>query len=217
MERNNNFIVIEGLDGTGKATQSALLANALDAKLFSFPNYESKSSGLVQMYLNGEFGDDAASIDPYQVSAMFAVDRLGTFFKDMKLYFDQSQTVIADRYTTSNLLYQTAKFDSVEDKDEFIRWVYDFEYGKLNLPVPTQTILLSVPFDTFVRMMKKRNDNKHDGKDIHESDLGYLKRVYKNAQFVATRLGWDVVNCVDEEGNRLSREEIHKKILACVN
>lgn len=212
--QKNNFIVIEGLDGTGKATQSKILAERLNAALFSFPNYQSKSSGLVEMYLNGEFGENASTVDPYQASAMFAVDRLGTYLKEMKPVLDAGNVIVADRYTTSNLLYQTAKFDGALEKKAFIEWVYEFEYGKLKLPVPTQTFLLSVPFDIFVRMMSERNDNKHGGKDIHEGNINYLKNVYNNSMFVASALGWDVIECVDSDGNLLSRSEIHEKIFS---
>lgn len=210
----NTFVVIEGLDGTGKATQSKILAERLNATLFSFPNYQSKSSGLVEMYLNGEFGNNASVVDPYQASTMFAVDRLGTYLKEMKPILDTGKVVVADRYTTSNLLYQTAKFDGAFEKRAFMEWVYEFEYGRLKLPVPTQTFLLSVPFNTFVRMMKERNDNKHHGKDIHEGDVSYLEKVYNNTQFVAEALGWDVIECVDSDGNLLSRSEIHEKIFS---
>lgn len=212
--QKNNFIVIEGLDGTGKATQSKILAERLNAALFSFPNYQSKSSGLVEMYLNGEFGNNASVVDPYQASAMFAVDRLGTYLKEMKPLLDIGKVIVADRYTTSNLLYQTAKFGGALEKKEFMEWVYEFEYGKLKLPVPTQTFLLSVPFNTFVRMMKERNDNKHGGKDIHEGNISYLKNVYNNSMLVASALGWDVIECVDSDGNLLSRSEIHEKIFS---
>lgn len=210
----NNFIVIEGLDGTGKATQSKILAECLNAALFSFPNYKSKSSGLVEMYLNGEFGDNASAVDPYQASVMFAADRLGTYLKEVKPLLDAGETIVADRYTTSNLLYQTAKFDGVLEKKTFMEWVYEFEYGKLKLPVPTQTFLLSVPFKTFIRMMKERNDNKHGGKDIHEGNISYLKNVYNNSMFVASALGWNMIECVDSDGNLLSRSEIHEKIFS---
>ena len=209
----NNLIVIEGLDGTGKATQSKMLAEHLRASLFSFPNYNSKSSALVEMYLNGEFGRNAASINPYQASAMFAVDRIGTYLKEMKTILERAGKIIADRYTTSNILYQTAKFDSFEEKNDFIKWVRRFEYKDLQLPEPTQTFMLNVPFETFVDMMTLRNDNKHDGEDIHEADMDYLKKVYENAQYVAEKLHWDIIECADESGNLLSRREINRRIV----
>lgn len=209
----NNLIVIEGLDGTGKATQSKMLAEHLRVFLFSFPNYNSKSSALVEMYLNGEFGRNAASINPYQASAMFAVDRLGTYLKEMKTILERAGKIVADRYTTSNILYQTAKFDRVEEKNDFIKWVRRFEYKDLQLPEPTQTFLLNVPFEAFVDMMTLRNDNKHDGEDIHEADMDYLKKVYENAQYVAEKLHWDIIECVDESGNLLSRREINRRIV----
>ena len=209
----NNLIVIEGLDGTGKATQSKMLAEHLKASLFSFPNYNSKASALVEMYLNGEFGRNAASINPYQASAMFAVDRLGTYLKEMNTILERAWKIIADRYTTSNILYQTAKFNSVEEKNDFIKWVRRFEYKDLQLPEPTQTFMLNVPFETFVDMMTLRNDNKHEGEDIHEADMDYLKKVYENAQYIAEKLHWDIIECVDENGDLLSRREINRRIV----
>ena len=68
------LIVIEGLDGSGKGTQAAMLCEALSARglpvrKVSFPNYDSPSSAIVKMYLGGDFGADAGSVNPYTASS----------------------------------------------------------------------------------------------------------------------------------------------------
>ena len=81
------IIVIEGLDGSGKATQTDLLYKKLleqgkNVKKLTFPCYESESSALVRMYLGGELGSNPDSVNPYQASAFYAVDRVASFLKD---------------------------------------------------------------------------------------------------------------------------------------
>lgn len=61
------LIVIEGLDASGKETQTGRLFNRLQeagvqAKKVCFPDYESDSSALIKMYLAGKFGSDPAAV-----------------------------------------------------------------------------------------------------------------------------------------------------------
>ena len=136
-------IVIEGSDGSGKATQTKLLYEALVAqgkkvKMVSYPCYESDSSALVKMYLEGEFGADPAAVNPYVASAFFAVDRFASYLKEWKEFYESGEDhiVICDRYVTSNMLHQTAKLNFLEEKLAFLDWEYDFEFVKGGLPVP---------------------------------------------------------------------------------
>ena len=176
-------IVIEGSDGSGKATQTKLLYEALTAqgkkvKMVSYPCYESDSSALVKMYLEGEFGADPAAVNPYVASAFFAVDRFASYLKEWKEFYESGEDhiVICDRYVTSNMLHQTAKLNFLEEKLAFLDWEYDFEFVKGGLPVPEKVFFLDVKPEVTFRLMKDReNKITHQAKkDINESDQAFL-------------------------------------------
>ena len=78
--KKGKLIIIEGVDGCGKKTQTSLLYENLKnlgykCKKISFPNYKSKSSVPVRMYLNGELSNNADDINAYMASTFYAVDR----------------------------------------------------------------------------------------------------------------------------------------------
>ena len=92
--------------------------------MVSYPNYESESSSLVKMYLGSEFGQDPFGVNPYVTSSFFAVDRFASYLKDWKAFYEErdDRIVICDRYVTSNMLHQTAKLDTLEEKLDFLDW-----------------------------------------------------------------------------------------------
>ncbi len=212
------LIVIEGVDCSGKETQTVNLYNNLlnrgyKVKRISFPDYESESSNLVKMYLRGDFGKSAYDVNPYTASAFFAVDRFASY--KTKWGEDLKDTVIiADRYVTSNMVHQASKMDTEEEKEQFIEWLCDFEYVKLKLPKPDMVIFLDMPPEISERLNRERN-NKITGeavKDIHENDLLYLKASYDNAHFVAGNQSWRRVDCAP--GNKLRTiDDIAEEIL----
>lgn len=211
------LIVIEGLDSSGKETQSKLLleyflSRGVKAKRVEFPNYKSESSTLVKMYLRGDFGKKAGDVNPYAASSFYAVDRYATYKTEIKEFYENSGLIIADRYTTSNLIHQASKIDG--DASEFIDWLLDFEYNLLGLPKPDKVIFLNMPTNVAVKLMKSRI-NKATGeaeKDIHESDILYLENTYKTAMSLSEKLGWSTVACSDGENPR-TIEEIHKDVI----
>ena len=134
------LIVIEGLDGSGKATQAKLLFESLcqqgkDVRQVSFPDYDSDSSALVKMYLAGDFGSDPGDVNAYAASTFFAVDRYASFKKNWRAFYEAGGIVIADRYTTSNAVHQCSKLPE-EEWDGFLRWLFTFEYELLGIPAP---------------------------------------------------------------------------------
>lgn len=218
----SRLIVIEGVDSSGKATQTEMLYNRLKSEFekvdkVSFPNYESASSSIVKMYLNGDFGTDANSVNAYTASSFFALDRYASVNGDWKDIFYGDGIVIADRYVTSNMVHQASKIDISADKDAFLDWLYDFEYKKLSLPEPDLIIFLDMPVKYAVELMKNRKNkiNDSDVKDIHESDTEYLNKSYNNAVGIANKYGWNTISCVKDGKVRAIEniaEEIYNKV-----
>jgi len=201
-KRDYKIIVIEGVDSSGKATQSARLAERLKKSGRSvisveFPNYNSSSSSVVKMYLGGEFGTDPEDVSPYAASSFFAVDRFASVRGEWKDYFANDNIVIADRYTTSNMVHQASKISDLTEKSKFLDWLYDFEYNIMGLPQPDLVIFLDMPVENARQLMAERA-NKIDNsqvKDIHERNEGYLQKSYDNACFVAEKYGWKKIKC----------------------
>ncbi len=211
----SKIIVIEGLDGSGKATQTKLLAEKLTKKGYpvrqlSFPDYDSPGSAPVRMYLNGEFGSQPGDVNAYAASAFYAVDRAASFLKDWKRDYQRGALLLSDRYCTSNIIYQMAKV-SADERDSFIRWQADFEYDKLGLPRPDAVIYLDVLPEVSQRLMERRYLGDNSKKDLHESNLRYLLSCRESAVYAAERCGWHTVNCC-ENGEIRAIEEISADI-----
>lgn len=198
------LIVIEGLDGSGKKTQADMLFSRLQEmgkykiKKVEFPNYHSDSSALVKMYLNGEFGKEPGEVNPYAASAFYAVDRFASFNKEWQGFYEEGGVVIADRYTTSNMIHQGSKFKDELEKEKYLDWLWDFEFNLFALPVPDSVFFLNMPPDFSEKLMCERK-NKFTGenkKDIHEINREYLRESYLNACWVAEKYSWIKIDCV---------------------
>lgn len=214
------IIVVESnTDGAGKQTQTEEIYKYLKEKgkkvvKFSFPNYNSDSSYFVKKYLNGEFGDDAKNINAYIASTFFAIDRYLTYIKEIKKYYDEDYYILMDRYVTSNIIYQAAKMENKMQIDEFINWNKELEYNKYNLPKPDYVIFLYMDLKESEKLRKNRKA-KLEGKDIHEQNDEYLKKVSDNSLYICETEKWIKIECVKK--GRLKeileiKEEILKKI-----
>ena len=213
------LIVIEGLDGSGKSTQLDLLPKRLqehgiDCKTVSFPNYESDSSALLKMYLNGQFGDKPSDVNAYAASVFYTVDRFASFKTDWGEYYNAGGTVIAGRYTTSNAVHQTGKLPR-EDWADFLDWLYEFEYQKIGIPKPDAVIFLDMPITVSQKLMSGRYRGDESKKDIHEKDTEYLDNCRKAALFTAEYSDWQIISCAKGQNPR-SIEEISDDILSAV-
>lgn len=211
------LIVIEGLDGSGKSTQLALLPEALenkgiDCKSVSFPDYDSDSSALVKMYLAGEFGTKPGDVNAYAASIFYAADRFASFKKNWGEFYNGGGTVVAGRYTTSNAVHQTSKLPEEVWKD-FLDWLYDFEYNKIGIPKPDKVIFLDMPVEVSQKLLGNRYGGDDNKKDIHESDVAYLEKCRRAAKFTAEYSGWTVISCADGDRPR-TIEEIAEDILS---
>jgi len=211
------LIVIEGVDSSGKQTQTEMLFErlkneGLNVKTVSFPDYESDFSLPVRRYLAGDLGSDPKDVNAYAASTFYAIDRFASFKRDWGEFYNSGGVIVADRYVTSNIVHQASKVDK-DEKESFINWLSDLEYKKLGLPEPDCVIFLDMPPE-YARMLMKERMNKITGeaeKDIHERDKNHLETSYNNAVSVADYLKWQKISCV-EDSNVRKREEIAEEI-----
>jgi dTMP kinase len=208
------LIVIEGLDGSGKATQAErlyrlMLENGAPALKVSFPDYESDSSAPVRMYLAGSIGS-AGEVNAYAASSFYAVDRYISFQNGWKKNWLAGDTVIADRYTTSNAVHQMAKLPR-GDWEGYLAWLWEYEFTKLGLPEPDRVIYLDMEPEFSRRLLLERYGGDESRADIHERDFAYQQSCHKAALFAAGKLGWDIIPCV-EAGRLLPVEAMARKI-----
>ena len=211
------LLVIDGLDGSGKATQARLLAETLAAqgrqvRQISFPNYASDSSALVKMYLAGQFGDKPDDVNAYAASSFFAVDRYASYKTDWGAFYQAGGIVIADRYTTSNGAHQCSKLPP-EAWDAYLDWLFTYEYQLLGLPAPDAVIYLRVDPAVSQQLMTARYHGDESKKDIQERDLEYLERSRRAAEYCAQKLGWQTVECT-RAGTMRTVEDIGREVLA---
>ena len=197
------LFVIDGTDGSGKQTQLETLKKRLtdekiDYRTVSFPNYDSPSSSLVKMYLAGEFGTDAKAISPYIASTFYAADRYATFVTQYKDYYENGGIILADRYTTANMVHQTGKITDNKEREKFLEWLWDFEFNLYGLPVPTEVFFLKMPPEKALELIANReNKFTHDTqKDIHERDKNHIIDSYNAAIDVAKKYNWYTVKCL---------------------
>ena len=209
------LIVIEGLDGSGKATQTKLLYEKLLAagkqvRRLEYPDYENQSSSLVKMYLGGDFGNKPEDVNAYAASAFYAVDRVASYLQFWKRDYPTDTIFLCDRYATSNIIYQMAKVPETE-RDAFIAWQQDFEYDKLGLPRPDAVLYLDVEPQVSQKLMEKRYGGDNSKKDLHESNLKFLLSCRESALYAAEKCGWKKINCC-ADGRIKPIEQIEKEI-----
>lgn len=213
---SGKLITIEGLDGSGKATQSELLRRAIDgSKKVSFPNYESVSVALVKMYLAGEVGNHPSDVNAYAASSFYAVGRYATYKKEWASFYNAGGIVIADRYTTSNAIHQCSKLPR-DQWNTFLGWLAEYEYKLFGIPEPDVTSYLHVDPEVSQKLMTERYKGDESKKDIYEADIEYLKQSQETAQYCAKKLGWKVIACCSNGAMR-SIDEIHHDIMNVIS
>ena len=213
------LIVIEGLDGSGKATQARLLLESLqqrgrNVRQVSFPNYDSDSSALVKMYLAGDFGSDPGDVNAYAASTFFAVDRYASFKQDWRSFYENGGIIIADRYTTSNAVHQCSKLPEAEWED-YLNWLFHFEYELLGIPAPDRVFYLQTAPGVNQQLLDHRYHGDEQKKDIHERNADYLAHSRAAAEYCAKKLGWTTIHCVRNDAMR-GIQEIHEELLNCL-
>ena len=213
------LIVIEGLDGSGKATQAKLLSETLQAAgekvmQITFPNYNSPSSALIKMYLGGEFGEKPGDVNAYAASSFFSVDRYASYKTIWGKFYHEGGIVVSDRYTTSNAVHQCSKLPE-EEWDKYLTWLFALEYEQIGIPKPDSVVYLDVDPAVSQKLMSGRYQGDETKKDIHEKDVAYLNRSRAAAQYCAEKLCWQRVACC-KNGTMRSIDDIHNDILSIV-
>ena len=211
------LITVEAPDASGKATQTKMLLDRLTAEgyktyKFAFPNYGSDACKPVEMYLDGVLGNRPEDTNAYSASVLFAVDRFCSFRSEWKEFYDRDDYVILlNRYTTANAVHQLSKIDDQQEKEKFLSWLFDFEYGLMKIPAPDLVIYLEMPTEISMALLEKRCDDTGAAKDIHEEDKNHLTKSRNAAIFACEKLGWHRVSCA-KDGQPRTREDIHNEI-----
>ena len=209
------LISIDGLDGSGKGTQSELLCENLRAmgyraQVVSFPMYDCDSSFAVKKYLGGELGGHPSDTNAYAASTFFAVDRYISYRTVWGRLLAENDYIIFNRYVSANAVHQLSKLPRAE-WETFLDWLWDYEFDKLGLPRPDATLYLLVPPEVSLSLVDRRGEKK----DIHETDAAYMQTCYEAGKYAANRLGFRVVNCLSA-GKLRTRASIAKEILDAV-
>ena len=209
------LIVLEGIDGSGKSTQYRLLTEHLERegrafRTVKFPRYDKESSALIRAYLAGEYGADPGDVNPYAASSFYAVDRFASFRTDWGAYYQSGGLVLCDRWTTSNACHQGSKLPP-EERERFLDWLAEFEYGLLGLPAPDRVIYL----DTYLEISQRQLAARGTQADIHERDRDYLAACLEAGRFAAAHYGWTRIKSV-RGGAMRPPEEIHAEIYQSV-
>ena len=209
------FVDLEGLDGSGKTTQTELICKRLqedgiDFRQIKLPDYDSDSSILVRKYLAGDFGKNAGDVNSYAASVLYAADRFASYTEKWGADYRAGKLIFADRYTPANALYPMTKLDKAE-WDSFLEWLFDFEYEKIGIPAPDKVIFLDMPVEVSQRLMTSRYGGDETKKDVHEANVEFLNACREAALYAAEKYGWSVVNCA-ENGEPLPIEVINDEV-----
>jgi dTMP kinase len=219
LTKQGQFVVFEGSDGSGKAKQVELLSrwlrkHKIPFAVLDFPQYETSFFGaLVGRYLRGEFGE-LNHVSPYLASLTYAGDRLEVKPK-IQRWLSQGKLIIANRYVGSNLAHMSAKLPDGK-RAVFIKWLKKLEYKIHQIPREDLVIFLHVPSETGQKLVEKKEARNYIGgkkKDIHESNLSFLKESEKQFLSLAgSEPHWVTVECVNN-GQIMPPEKIHQKVV----
>lgn len=226
------FFVLEGMDGSGKATQAKLLTEALRKKGYKvqkidFPQYGKKSSALVENYLTGMYGS-SENVGPYRASIFYACDRYDLSFK-IKEWLKSGNMIVADRYVASNVGHQGGKLITKPAAwEKYITWLHHLEYEIFGIPKPDYSFILKISPNLSMQMSNKITDGdkkkrrtaylgNYKKQDIHEADKKHLANSLKSYIRIAKKYPkeYKIIEC-EENGKFLPLEVIHQKIIKLV-
>jgi len=216
------LIVIDGTDGSGKATQTERLVKRLEAEGYAvaiadFPRHGQRSATLVDDYLTGTFGT-AEEVGAYRASIFFACDRYAASF-EIKKQLAEGKIVISNRYVSANMGHQAGKIKEVSEVNKFLVWLENLEYGIFDIPKPDATVLLYMPVEIGQQLVDKKGNRDYVGgekRDIHEDDIGHLTDAASAYLYVAKKYHWHTIQCAPD-GNLRTIEDIHEELWTLVS
>jgi dTMP kinase len=228
--KDSRFIVLEGLDGTGKSTQVKMLRHFFDAQNVSthyvhFPRTDETSpvfGPMVAKFLRGDYGP-LEQVHPELVALIYAGDRFNAAH-ELNNMLAEGKHIIADRYVFSNIGFQCAKLADKTKRKELIMNIFEMEYHFFQIPQPDLSVFLHVPIAFVEQQLKAEREGEErnylQGKeDIHEQSIDFQKaveQVYLDVcEMMPDKLHY--LNCMSPEGNMMSPEEIHEKIVSLLN
>ena len=206
--------MLDGTDGSGKATQTKLLAKKLrregyKVEKIDFPQYGKKSAALVEEYLNGEYGTPEG-VGPFRASIFYACDRYAASSK-IKKWLSEGKVVISNRYVTANMGHQGGKIKNARERKKYFRWLYNLEYNIFSIPKPDINLILHVDAALAQKMVdasRKRGYIGKGRKDIHERDLKHLRDAEKAYLEIANIFpNFLLIECMKND-RIMSRKEI---------
>ena len=215
---HNRFIVIEGLDGSGKSTQIDLLLNYMKEsknpfEYLHFPRTDEGFYGdMVARFLRGDLGP-LDSVHPYLVAMIYAGNRYDSG-ELIRGWLENGINVIVDRYVVSNIAFQCAKLGTAKEREELRQWILDFEYKYHKIPRPDINVFLDVPFEFTTRKLSSVRDgddrNYLNGKsDIHEQDLDFQRKVREvYLELASSDPQMKILDCSNEKGEMLAPDKI---------
>lgn len=220
-----HLIVIEGTDGSGKATQTKrikerLLSEGYAVEVVEFPCYGNPSAAMVEAYLNGKFGAPN-DVGPYAASIFYAVDRYAKG-KEMRSWLAEGKIVLCNRYMTANKGHQAGKIKNLAERDKYLDWLDDLEFNIFGIPKPDKIFLMYMPFRIAQRLVANKDLRTYLGDkkmDIHEADLNHLKDAEEAYIYVAKKEGWDVIDCSQDDDPLpidVIFENIYAKLKGCL-
>ena len=210
------FFAFEGIDGSGKSTQTKLLVKKLlqegyKTKTVDFPQYGKKSAGLVEEYLAGKYGN-SSEVGPWAASTFYAADRYDLSFQ-IRQWLAQGYVIVADRYVGSNMGHQGSKISSPKARKEFFKWLYELEYGIFQVPKPTVSLFLSIPAKMAQELCENPERRKKKKKDIHEKDPKHFQRAERSYRHASKLFPRDFLTIESvQNGTLLSPEEVHRRV-----
>ena len=224
-KRTGKLIVIDGTDGSGKATQAELLKKRLakegfTVKLVDFPEYYENFFGEFLGLCLSEQYYHWVNIHPKIASVVYAADRFESKEK-IEGWLNKGYVVLANRYVSANQIHQGGKIANPAKRAEFMEWLAKMEYGVFKIPKPDLVFYLNVPMKIVEKLLAERNIEHARAylgkkKDVHETDMNFLKNSQKSALWLAEReKNWKKIECAPK-GEILPREEIHEQIFKAV-
>ena len=219
--KKGKLIVIDGTDGSGKATQASLLIrqlkrDGLKVKVVDFPEYYSNFFGKFVGHCLAEQYYNFVKVHPKIASVLYAADRFESKDK-IKKWLKEGFIVVANRYASANQIHQGGKIANTRKRKNFLKWLAKMEYEVFKIPKPDAVFYLDVPISIVLKLIKERNNGNARAylktkKDVHEKDVNFLENSRKSALWLArTQKNWIKIECVRNSVLE-TRENIHQKI-----